>query len=147
MVITSRPASEHVANRLSIEIDAPVVILERVRLANDRRVVFCLDTIPQSLLHTQNGEITLPEVEQFLTEKQSMYTFIRERLEKDIHHGIAWIKPLIVEGFMAEKLAIPHGSSILQIEQVDFGNDGEPLALSDEYYVADAFTFNIYRSI
>ncbi len=146
MVITSRPASEHVANRLSIEIDAPVVILERVRLANDRRVVFCLDTVPQSLLHTQNGEITLSEVEHFLTEKQSMYTFIRERLGMDIHHGIAWIRPLTAEGFMAEKLAIPHGSSILQIEQVDFGNDGEPLALSDEYYVADAFTFNIYRS-
>lgn len=146
LVITSRPASEHVANRLSIDINSPVMILERVYLANERRVVFCIDTIPHSLLRTQSGEIPLQEVEEFLTEKQSMYTFIRERLKKDVHHGIAWIKPLTAEGFMAEKLAIPHGSSILQIEQVDFGNDSEPLALSDEYYVADAFTFNIYRA-
>ena len=146
MIIASRPASEHIANQLSIDVNTSVVILERVRLANDRRVVFCLDIIPQSLLFTHDGVISLLEVENFLTEKQSMYTFIRERLGRDIHHGIAWIRPLTAEGFMAEKLAIPQGSSILQIEQVDFGNDGEPLALSDEYYVADAFTFNIYRS-
>lgn len=146
MVIASRPASEHVANRLAIDVDSPVLILERVRLANDRRVVFCLDIIPQALLQKPDAEISLAEVEAFLHEKQSMYTFIRERLGMEIHHGIAWIKPLTAEGYMAEKLAIPHGSSILHVEQVDYGNDGEPLALSDEYYVADAFTFYIYRS-
>jgi GntR family transcriptional regulator len=145
-LITVRPASEHVANRLSIDLDAPVVVLERVMLANDRRVVFCLDTLPQALFRNQEGEISLPEVEEYLREKQSMYTFLRECWNKEIHHGIAWIRPLSAEPYLAEKLSIPRGSNVLHIEQVDFGNDGEPLALSDEYYVADAFTFYIYRS-
>ena len=144
--ITTRPASEHTANRLSIEPGAPVVALERVRLANDRRVVFCLDTLPQALFRDQGIEIPLSEIEQFVRENQSMYTFIRERLGKDIHHGIAWIRPISAEVYLAEKLSIPHGSSILHMEQVDIGDDGEALALSDEYYVADAFTFYIYRS-
>jgi GntR family transcriptional regulator len=145
-LLTTRPASEHVANRLSLELGAPVVVLERVRLANDRRVVYCLDTLPKVLFRDQDGEIPLSEVEQYVRDNQSMYGFIRERLGKEIHHGVAWIRPLSAEAYLAEKLLIPRGSSILHLEQVDIGDDGEPLALADEYYVADAFTFYIYRS-
>jgi GntR family transcriptional regulator len=145
-LITTRPASEHVANRLSVEPGTPVMVLERVRLANDRRVVFCLDVLPMALFRDQGGEIPLSVVEHYVEENQSMYSFIRERLGMEIHHGVAWIRPLSAEAYLAEKLSIPRGSSILHLEQVDIGDDGEPLALSDEYYVADAFTFYIYRS-
>ncbi|MCZ7554058.1 MAG: hypothetical protein B6D39_05175 [Anaerolineae bacterium UTCFX2] len=145
-LMVTRPASEHVANRLSIEPGAPVVVLERVRLANQRIVVFCLDILPQALFQNSTGMIPLAEIEEYIRENQSMYTFIRERLGKEIHHGIAWIRPLTAEAYLAEKLAIPRGSSVLHLEQVDFSVDEEPLALTDEYYVPDAFTFYIYRS-
>ena len=145
-LISARPASEHVASRLSLEPGDPVVVLERVRLANERRVVFSLDILPKVLFRDRDGEIPLSEVEEYLRENQSMYTYFRERLGMEIHHGVARIRPLTAEAYMAEKLAIPRGSSILHIEQVDIGNDGEPLALSDEYFVADAFTFYSYRS-
>ena len=145
-MISERPASEHIASRLSLEPGDPVVALERVRLANERRVVFSLDYIPKALFRDLDGEIPLTVVENYLRDNQSMYTFFRERLSMEIHHGIARIRPLAAEAYIAEKLAIPYGSSILNIEQVDIGNDGEPLALSDEYYVADAFTFYSYRS-
>jgi GntR family transcriptional regulator len=146
LLITTRQASEHVANRLSLEPGAPVIVLERVRLANERPVVFCLDTLPLALFRNQYGTIPLQEVEQYIRQNQSMYAFIRERLNKDIHHGVAWIHPTSAESYLAEKLAIPRGTSVLRMEQVDYGDDGEPIALADEYYVADAFTFYIYRS-
>lgn len=146
LLITTRPASEHVAHRLAIEPGAPVIVIERVRLANERRVVFALDTMPQALFRTPEGEVSVAEINDYLEQNQSMYAFIRERLAIDIHHGIAWIKPLSAEGYIAEKLQTPRGSSILHIEQVDFATSGEPVALTDEYYVADAFTFYVYRS-
>ena len=108
--------------------------------------MFSLDILPKALFRDRDGEIPLSEVEEYLRENQSMYTYFRERLGMEIHHGVARIRPLTAEAYMAEKLAIPRGSSILHIEQVDIGNDGEPLALSDEYFVADAFTFYSYRS-
>jgi len=145
-MINIRPASEHIAHLLSLELEDPVVVLERVRLANDRRVVFSLDIVPQALFKIDNKEIPLDEVEKFLYEKQSMYTFFRERLGLDIHHGLARIRPLTAEAYIAEKLGIPRKSNIFHIEQVDYSNDGEPLALTDEYYDADAFTFYFYRS-
>jgi GntR family transcriptional regulator len=75
-----------------------------------------------------------------------MYIFLRERLSLEIHHGIAWIKPLMAESYISEKLQVPRGSSILHMEQVDYMGDGTPIAVSDEYYVPDAFTFSVYRS-
>lgn len=146
LMISTMPATPHVANHLSLNPGDPVVILERVRLANERRVVFSRDIIPLSLFQNGKDEIPLSEVESFLNEKQSMYTFFHERLGLDIHHGLARIRPLSAEQYIAEKLAISHNSSILHIEQVDIGNDGEPLAMTDEYYVPDAFTFYCYRS-
>lgn len=146
LLLTVRPASEHVASRLSIDPGVPVLIIERVRMANELRVVYAQDYLPHSLFHMKEGEISLAELETHILEKQSVYAFLRERMSLDIHHGIAWVRPLSAEGFIAEKLQVQRGSSILHLEQVDFANNGEPIALSDEYYVADAFTFYIYRS-
>lgn len=146
LLVTTRPASEHVANRLSLEPGATLIIVERVRLANERRTVFSQDYLPQTLFSSQASNIPLIEIEDHLKHNQSMYAFLRERCGLEIHHGIAWIRPLTAEGYIAEKLQVPRGSSMLHIEQVDFNLNGEPVALADEYYVADAFTFSIYRS-
>lgn len=145
-LITTRGASDHVANQLSLEPGTPIIVIERVRLANDRRTVFTQDYLPQSLFCSGDNEIALNDIENYLDEHQSMYAFLRERCALDIHHGIAWIRPLPAEGYIAEKLQLPRGSSILHLEQVEFTPDGEPFALADEYYVADAFTFSVYRT-
>lgn len=145
-LVVRRPASEHVASRLSIEPDAQILILERVRLANERRVVFSQDYLPETIFSQRGVEMSLTEIEEYIKSNQSMYSFLRERCSLEIHHGIAWVRPLIAEGYIAEKLQVPRGSGILHIEQVDFDFDGEPVALADEYYVADAFTFSIYRA-
>ncbi len=145
-LMTIRPASERVSTRLSIEIGTPTLVVERVRLANEQRSVFTVDVLPLSLFQTPNSEIPLVEFQKIIEEQQSIYGFLRQRLNLEIHHGIAWIRPLSAEDFIADKLQIRVGSNILHIEQVDFGFNDEPVALSDEYYVADAFRFYIYRS-
>jgi GntR family transcriptional regulator len=146
LLVTTRPASERVSTQLSIELGTPTLVIERVRLANDRRTVFTVDILPLSLFQLPGGDIPLGEIEKHIQEQQSVYVFLRQRLSLEIHHGIAWIRPLSAEEHIADKLQIRVGSNILHIEQVDFDVDGEPVALSDEYYVADAFRFYIYRS-
>lgn len=146
LLLTTRPASERVSTHLSIELGTPVLVIERVRLANDQRAVFTVDFLPMSLFKGHYEDFPLLDLEEHLKEKQSMYDFLRQRLSLEVHHGIAWIRPLSAEQYLADKLQIPVESSVLHIEQVDFDLNGEPVALSDEYYVADAFRFYIYRS-
>jgi GntR family transcriptional regulator len=143
---TYRPASQHVAQRLNIEEGTPLITIERVRTANDRRVVYMIDHIQRSRLKTPTGEITPEDIETYLTENKSMYVFLRKELSFDIHHAIAWISPLSADKLVSDKLQVPLGSGILYIEQVDYAASGEPVALADEYHVANAFTFTVYRS-
>jgi DNA-binding GntR family transcriptional regulator len=82
----------------------------------------------------------------FVATEQPMYAFLRERLSLDVHHGIAWLRPQMAENYIAEKLGIAAGSSLLYIEQVDYDADGRPIALAGEFYVADDFTFSVYRT-
>jgi GntR family transcriptional regulator len=146
LLITTRPASERVSSQLSLDLGTPMLVIERVRLANEQRVVFTVDYIPLGLFHLPGGDIPLADLEKHIQEKQSVYGFLSERLSLEIHHGIAWIRPLSAEQYIADKLQIRVGSNILHLEQVDYDFAGEPVALSDEYYVADAFRFYIYRS-
>jgi GntR family transcriptional regulator len=141
-----RPAKERIATLLGVEPETPLVVIERVRTANQRRVVFSIDYLPFSLFQSQKREYSLEEIGEFLSEKQSMYDFLHNQLGIDIHHGIAWIQPVTAESYLSEKLQIAHKSSLLHVEQVDFVANGDPIALSDEYYVADAFVFSVYRS-
>jgi GntR family transcriptional regulator len=146
LLLTTRPASERVSTQLSIELDAPTLVIERVRLANEQRAVFTVDYLPLNLFNLPGGEEPLVDLKEYIQEHQSVYGFLRERLSLEIHHGIAWIRPLLAEGYIADKLQTHIGSNIFHIEQVDFVANGEPVALSDEYYVADAFRFYVYRS-
>ncbi len=146
LFMTTRPASERVSAQLSIELGTPTLVIERVRLANDQPAVFSVDVLPMSFFHLPEGDISLEDFENHIREQQSVYGFLRQNMSLEIHHGIAWIRPLSAEQYIADKLQICVGSNILHIEQVDFGFNEEPVALSDEYYVSDAFRFYIYRS-
>jgi len=123
------------------------VSIERVRTADDRRVVFSIDHIPSKLLKNKDGkEIPLTDIEDYLRKYQSLYRLLSEKMMLDIHHAVAWISPLSADKFVSDKLQVHEGSGILYMEQVDYSSDGNPHILADEYHVANAFTFSVYRS-
>ncbi len=147
LLVVERPAIKRIAQKLRINEGDPLTSIERVRTADGRRVVFSVDHIPAKFLKTPNGQdISLTEIEVYLKENQSMYSFFSEKLALHIHHAVAWISPLSADKLVTDKLQIQPGSGILYIEQVDYSHDGDPYILADEYHVANAFTFSVYRS-
>jgi len=144
--VSLETADHRVAERLNVEVGAPIVLVERVRLADDRRVVLSKDMFPHDLMKTPEHEFSLTELEQFLLARQSLYAFLKEKLLLEIHHAMAWLRPLTAEHAIAERLETPVGSGILYLEQVDYDPGGSPLVLADEYHVAEAFTFTVYRT-
>ncbi len=62
------------------------------------------------------------------------------------HHGIVTVEPPCVRtGRCARRLKVKTGELLLFLRQVDYGTDGEPLLLSHEYHLADAFEFSVVR--
>lgn len=142
--VSEEPASERVAQRLNLSGGEAVVVVERVRLADQRRVVFSRDFFARSRLPA--SEAALDDVRRFVEAEHSLYSFLRERLRLDFHHAMAWLRPVAADPQMAQRLNILVGSGLLYIEQVDYDGAGTPLVLADEHHVADAFTFTVYRS-
>jgi GntR family transcriptional regulator len=152
MVVSVLEADDLIIERLNVESGTPMLFIERVRTADERRVVFSQDFIPIRLIHgfqeAGSDENVARRVADFLNhENPSLYVFIEANLSERVHHAIAHISPLAADVNVADKLDIPFGSGILYLEQVDYNSEGDPLWLAKEYHVANAFTFAVYRSM
>ncbi|GAA0427583.1 putative HTH-type transcriptional regulator YmfC [Acrocarpospora corrugata] len=139
---TVRPAtlSAHEAGRLAMKPDDPIVVLERVRTADGRNVVFTRDLIPPALLAAAGVEMA-----ELLDENMSLYHFYAVRLGVSVIDGTAWIRPDLAGKAIAEMLGTAPGTEMLVIEQLDRDAGEKPVLLSREHYVADAFEFVIHR--
>jgi GntR family transcriptional regulator len=118
----------------------------RIELADERRVVFSRDIVPLSLMPAPATDAFMRELEAFLMREHSLYAYLRDTLGLDFHHAVAWLRPVIADPALAGQLEIPSGSALLYLEQVDYDTAGTPLVLADEFHVAEAFAFTVYRS-
>ena len=113
-----------------------MVTVERVRTADERRVVFSRDVVAQSLV----GEDVLEQLED-----GSVYDLLESVAHVAIQHGVVTIEPMAAERTLARKLKIPVGSLLLYLRQVDYDRGGDPVLLSHEYHLGDAFEFTVVR--
>ena len=134
--VSIAPSGANEAAALDIEPGDPVVTVERVRTADERRVVFSRDVVAQSLV----GEDVLEQLED-----GSVYDLLESVAHVAIQHGVVTIEPMAAERTLARKLKIPVGSLLLYLRQVDYDRGGDPVLLSHEYHLGDAFEFTVVR--
>ncbi len=130
------PASALEAAALDIDPGEPVVTIERVRTADERRVVFSRDVIAQTLV----GEDTLARLD-----NGSVYDLLESSAHVAIQHGVVELEPITADRSLSRKLKIPVGSLLLYLRQIDYDRSGDPVLLSHEYHLGDAFEFSVVR--
>ncbi len=139
-IISSSKAGSHEAELLRVLEGSTTIVLERVRTADGRPVVFTMDVIPAALFDTVDvdpQELTRPDV--------SVFGFFEERLGRSVGHGRAHLRVKLASSELAARLAVDAGTPTLVIEQLNFDVAEVPVLLSLETYVADAFDFVIHR--
>ena len=73
---------------------------------------------------------------------------VYELLEKSgvaVQHGVVTLEPARADKALAKRLRVEPGAMILYLRQVDYDGSGEPVLLSHEHHVADAFEFSVVR--
>jgi GntR family transcriptional regulator len=128
------------AARLQLGPGGEVLILERIRTANGRPVIFSVDTIPAAMFDAVG---LAPD--RLLAPALSLYQLYADELGRSIVDGQAFIRVVRADAAMAGRLETDVGSPILGLEQVDADVDGDPVLLSWEYYVANTFEFTVLR--
>ena len=111
-----------------------VLEVERVRLADDRPVIYSRDRIPAALL---SG---IPE-----DELDSSLYVILERAGHPVFRASAELLPTLADERLSELLEVECGTPLLHIDQVDYDARGRAVMLSLEWHVADAFELIVNR--
>lgn len=128
-------ASADDAHALDLQPGDTVVVLERVRTADDRPVVWSRDVVRATLLPAgaleRAGDVSVYEV--------------LSGAGVTIQHGVVTVEPQVADRALARRLRIEPGALLLYLRQVDYDAGGEPVLLSHEHHVADAFEFSVVR--
>jgi len=134
----TEPATASEAERLNIDPAEDVLVVERIRTADDKPVVLSRDVLPRKLVDGR------PEViEHMLAE--SIYVVLERDLGIVIQQGVANFRPVHADRSLATRLAVPQAALLLYLWQVDYAENGEPILSSHEYHLADAFNFSVVR--
>lgn len=134
--IRTEPATDAQAAALDLAPGDAVVLLERVRTADGRPVVFSRDVIAAT---------RMPATDLAAMPLDGSVYEVMERRGSAVAHGIVTVTPERADRAMAKRLHLRMGELLLYLRQVDFGIEGEPLLLSEEHHVADAFEFSVVR--
>jgi GntR family transcriptional regulator len=129
-----RVPTEHECEALGLSADDRVHEVERVRLADERPVIYSRDRIPAALL---NGiaEDALDS---------SLYVIL-ETAGHPVFRASAELLPTLADERLSELLEVECGTPLLHIDQVDYDARGRPVMLSLEWHVADAFELIVNR--
>ena len=132
------PASASEAERLGVDPGQDVLVVERVRTADGRPVVFSRDILPGRIIGDRADV-----ADQMLS--RSIYEVLERDLGIVISHGVASFRPVRADRTVARLLGTRAGELLLYLWQVDYAEGGAAVLSSHEYHLADAFDFSVIR--
>jgi GntR family transcriptional regulator len=132
-------ADAEAAAALDLKAGTPVVVIERVRTASGRPVVYSVDVLARNLVKD------LDDLRRLARQHESLYAIVQQHLGLVIDYGVARILPVTAPRAIAHDLSIKTGSPLLYLLQVDYGLNDEAILYSREYHLPDAFDFMILR--
>jgi GntR family transcriptional regulator len=138
-VVVSAVADAELAERLGLTAGDPVWHVERIRLADDRPVVFSTDSLPGSLFARDDLDVVVSG------EEQSLYSLLHNLRGIVIYRGEAELVPCKASAQLRARLEAKSGAPLLCIKQVDFDQRGRAVMYSVEYHVADWVRFSVER--
>ncbi|MFZ5807884.1 MAG: GntR family transcriptional regulator [Chloroflexota bacterium] len=131
-------ADKTITERLHLKPGDSVLVVDRIRTANEVPIVWSIDYVPATLL----GNIDTDTLD---FQHQSLYDFLYQRINLRVVYGIAQLSPLPASRELAQKLNVRPRESLLLLEQTDYDDKDTPVIHSIEYHLPDKITFVIYR--
>ena len=117
------PANKKIAGHLHLELNAPVILIDRLRFVQSQPIVFVTTYIPYALCPGL--------LEEDLT-RQSLYAVLEHKYGRIIAHGHRSLEAVQANEYEAHLLKVPIGAALLMLDSVGYMSDGTPL----EYYHA-----------
>ncbi|MBU6496157.1 MAG: GntR family transcriptional regulator [Acidobacteria bacterium] len=132
--LTIDAPSAEIAHALGVAPSTPVVVIKRLRFADDEAIALMTNRIPVTVME----ELPTPEE----LEAESLYTLLRRRgVELDYAHQEISARPASAKE--AARLEAPRGSTVLTMARTAFDVNGRAIELGEHIYLADRFSFEM----
>ena len=127
-------ASEDDCGRLRLAHGDEIVVVERVRLADDRPVVYSVDRVPLIIVPDKVRGDLGPSLFEML-----------EDANRGARAGRARLLPVLAGPRESDLLNVACGAPLLYFDEVDFDEDGAPVMASFEWHTSDVFEMWLNR--
>jgi GntR family transcriptional regulator len=114
----------------------PVVVVERVRTADDVPFVFSLDVIV-------DGGYDEVELRQ-MAESGSLIAWLEEKVGR-VAYAKTVLSATVAERTLSERLEVEPGTGVLFMEEFAYSDDDRPVFYSHDFYRCDVTEFHIVR--
>jgi GntR family transcriptional regulator len=128
------PATEEECKKFKLDKSEELLVIERVRTANQEPVVYCLDHIPTSILSQQSQ-----------VGKESMFEVLEKEAHKTISYAVTKIEPVGYHDHISPILECPQETALLVLKQMHYDQNDQPVLYSVNYFRADKFSFHVLR--
>ncbi len=142
MSVETDNADVHVQRALGLSGSDRVLVLRRTRTADDRIVARTTDIVPLALLEARG--LTEAAAVDHVRGRRSVYEAMAG-LGVQVRDGVAEIYPWEADEDLARALETKVGVLLLRLDQTDFDVNGQAIIASTEFFLADAFKFQVYR--
>lgn len=133
------PAGEPIAKALKIQPGDPVVVVECVFAVDGKPAIYCCDYIPKALIPegADGPERYMP----------SIYPFLRESCKIEVYHFISEFRAVRPPEAVAEKLKMDPADPILQLTEIGYTFQGQPVIYTEEYPKDGTFPHRVLRQV
>jgi DNA-binding GntR family transcriptional regulator len=128
-------ADADIAEALALEEGSGVVEVRRLRTADGRPAVYSIDSIPADIVSVTADRRGL---------SGSLYQVLAEH-GHSVDHGEAIVAPAMADAELAGLLAVPEGTLLQHLTQIDYDASDRAVMFSLEWHVPSVFELRVYR--
>ncbi|WP_374721829.1 GntR family transcriptional regulator [Peribacillus tepidiphilus] len=111
-----------------------LIVMERVRTANEEPVVYCLDKILKKNLPPN-----------FSYKEESIFEVLESHSSIKVTYAVAQIEPIGYHEKISPILECDPETALLVLKQMHFDEEDRPILYSINYFKSDKFSFHVVR--
>lgn len=111
-----------------------LIMVERIRTANSKPIVFNIDKIPDHLIPLE-----------YINQEESMFKLMEKHANKRISYAVSYIEPIGFHERVYNILDYDPDQSLLLLKQMHYTKTNEPVLYSLNYYRPDMTSFHVVR--
>ena len=134
--VTEDAADENAARKLQVEPGTPVVRIRLVCDADGRPAIYCDDVFEKRLVKREYRDCDFQVI---------IFQFLERFCDVEAYMDLTELHPVVADEVLARILKVEVGTPLLNMEEIDYDIDGNPLFYSRQFFVDGAIKHTVMR--